>query len=170
MDLKKYIDRIDDFPKKGIIFRDINSLINNPKSFQFAVNKITSIAKKHNIDVIASPGARGFLFGAPVAYKLGKKFVAIRKPNKLPGALYRINYSTEYSEGIFEVQKKVISKGDKVLIVDDLLATGGTNVAMAKLIDQSGGTVIASVFVIDINLPESQEMKKDFKIYSLVNY
>ncbi len=170
MDLKKYITTIKDYPKKGIIFRDINSLINEPKAFEFAINELVKIAKKLNVNTIAAADARGFIFGAPVAYKLNAKLVLIRKENKLPLDVFKTSYETEYSTATFEMQKKAIDKNCKVLLIDDLLATGGTVEAMLKLIQKAGGTTLGAAFVIDINLDISNPIKEKFNIYSLVKY
>ena len=170
MDLKKYITTINNYPKKGIIFRDINSLINEPKAFEFTINQLVKIAKKLKVNTIASVDARGFIFGAPVAYNLKKKLVLIRKENKLPLDVFKVSYKTEYSNGIFEMQKKVINKNSKVLLIDDLLATGGTTQAIIELIKKTGATVMGIAFVIDINLEISNSIKEKFNIYSLVKY
>jgi adenine phosphoribosyltransferase len=170
MDLKNYINTIHDYPSKGIIFRDINALVKNPKAFIFSIEKLTEIAKKFKINAVAAVDARGFLFGAPVALKLKKKLILVRKSNKLPGSVYKVTYKTEYSTGLFEIQKNSINKNDRILLIDDLLATGGSLAAISKLIDQTSGTLVAAAFVIDINLSESKQIKNKLPIYSLVNY
>ncbi len=170
MDLKNYINTIHDYPRKNIIFRDINSLINHPPAFQYTIDQLAKIAKKLNVNTIAAADARGFLFGAPLAYNLGLKLVLIRKANKLPLDVYIAKNKSEYSTSTFELQKKAIKKNDKVLLIDDLLATGGTVLSMVELIEKAGGLIIGAAFVIDINLEKSKKIKNKIDVYSLVNY
>ena len=170
MDLRKYISTIEDFPKKGITFRDINKLLENPIAFNYTIDKLVEKSKTLDVDVIATADARGFIIGAPIAYLLKKRLVLIRKKNKLPGEVHRIDYKSEYSTESFEIQKNKIKEGDKVLLIDDVLATGGTIIAMTKLIEKSGGIISAALFVLNLNLPESKSTNYDFEIYSLINY
>ena len=150
MDLKKYIRSIQDYPKKGILFRDITTLIKNPDAFKFTNNKIIEIAEKIDFDKIAAIESRGFVFASTVSYFLGKPFILLRKKNKLPADTYSVDFKLEYGDATIEVHKDSISSGEKILVIDDLIATGGTAEAAAKLIKISGGIVAGFIFVINL--------------------
>ena len=161
MDLKKYIRSIPDYPKKGILFRDITTLIKDPKAFKFTNDKIIEIAKKMQFDKVAAIESRGFVFASAVSYVLNKPFILLRKKNKLPAETYSVDFTLEYGDATIEVHKDSISKGEKVLVIDDLIATGGTADAAAKLIGKSGGNVAGFVFVINLfDLPGNNLLKK----------
>ena len=161
MDLKKYIRSIKDYPKKGILFRDITTLIKDPKAFKFANDKIIEIAKKVNFDKIAAIESRGFVFASTVAYILNKPFILLRKKNKLPADTHSVDFKLEYGEATIEVHKDSINKGEKIIVIDDLIATGGTAEGAAKLIEVSGGEVAAFIFVINLfDLPGNNLLKK----------
>ena len=172
MDLKKYIRSIKDYPKKGILFRDITTLIKDPKAFKFANDKIIEIAKKVNFDKIAAIESRGFVFASTVAYTLNKPFILLRKKNKLPAETHSVDFKLEYGEATIEVHKDSINKGEKLIVIDDLIATGGTAEGAAKLIEVSGGEVAAFIFVINLfDLPgEKLLSSKGYYTKSLIEF
>ena len=172
MDLKKYIRSIPDYPKKGILFRDITTLIKDPKAFKFTNDKIIEIAKKMQFDKVAAIESRGFVFASTVSYALNKPFILLRKKNKLPAKTYSVDFTLEYGEATIEVHKDSINSGEKVLIIDDLIATGGTAEAAAKLIKISGGIVAGFIFVINLfDLPGDNLLKgKGYKTQSLIEF
>ena len=172
MDLKEYIRSIPDYPKKGILFRDITTLIKNPEAFKYTNDKIIEISKKSEFDKIAAIESRGFVFASAISYFLKKPLVLLRKKNKLPSETHSVDFKLEYGEATIEVHKDSISKGEKVLVIDDLIATGGTAEAAAKLIEISGGLVAGFIFVINLfDLPgEKLLQKKNYKVNSLINF
>ena len=172
MDLKKYIRSIPDYPKKGILFRDITTLIKNPEAFKYTNDKIIQIAKKLDFDKISAVESRGFVFASTISYILNKPFILLRKKNKLPAETHSIDFKLEYGEATIEVHKDSISKGEKILVIDDLIATGGTAEAAAKLIEISGGKVAGFIFVINLfDLPGNSLLKKKgYKTESLVEF
>ena len=172
MDLKKHIRSIPNYPKKGILFRDITTLIKNAEAFKFANDKIIEISKNIAFDKVAAIESRGFVFAATVSYKLQKPFILLRKKNKLPAETHSIEFELEYGKATIEVHKDSISKGDKVLIIDDLIATGGTAEAAAKLVEISQGTVAGFIFVINLfDLPGNKLLKdKGYKTNSLMEF
>ena len=172
MDLKKYIRSIPDYPKKGILFRDITTLIKNPEAFKYTNDEIIQIAKKLDFDKISAVESRGFVFASTISYILNKPFILLRKKNKLPAETHSIDFKLEYGEATIEVHKDSISKGEKILVIDDLIATGGTAEAAAKLIEISGGKVAGFIFVINLfDLPGNSLLKKKgYKTESLVEF
>tara|TARA_B100000767_G_C19389498_1_gene379269 strand:+ start:31 stop:558 length:528 start_codon:yes stop_codon:yes gene_type:complete len=172
MDLKKHIRSIRDYPKKGILFRDITTLIKNPEAFKYTNDKIIEISKKINFDKVSAIESRGFIFAAAVSYALNKPFILLRKKNKLPADTHSVDFKLEYGEATIEVHKDSIEKDEKILVIDDLIATGGTAEAAAKLIEISGGTVAAFIFVINLfDLPGNNLLKnKGYKTESLVEF
>ena len=172
MDLKKYIRSIPDYPKKGILFRDITTLIKDPEAFRFTNDKIIEIAKKMQVDKVAAIESRGFVFASTVSYALKKPFILLRKKNKLPAKTYSVDFTLEYGEATIEVHKDSISSGEKILVIDDLIATGGTAEAAAKLIKISGGIVAGFIFVINLfDLPGNKLLKdKGFETEYLVEF
>ena len=161
MDLKKYIRSIPDYPKKGILFRDITTLIKEPKAFNYTVDKIVEISKKIEFDKISAIESRGFVFASAVSYLLSKPLVLLRKKNKLPAERHSVDFKLEYGEATIEVHKDSVNKNEKILIIDDLIATGGTAEAAAKLIETSGGSVAGFIFVINLfDLPGEKLLKK----------
>ena len=172
MDLKKYIRSIPDYPKKGILFRDITTLIKSPEAFNFSVDKIIEISKKIKFDKVAAIESRGFIFAAVVSYKLKKPLIMMRKKNKLPAERYSVDFELEYGKATIEVHKDSINKDDKVLIIDDLIATGGTAEAAAKLVEISGGKVAGFIFVINLfDLPGEKLLKnKGYLTESLIEF
>jgi len=170
MDLKNSIRIIENFPKKGISFKDITTLLQDGNVLRYTIDGIVECLKEKKVDVIVGPEARGFLFGVPVAYALGVGFVPVRKPGKLPYDTIQIEYELEYGTDKLEIHKDAIMPGQKVAIVDDLLATGGTVAAVTKLIEQMGGEVVSLNFVIELTELNGKNKLKDYDIMSLVKY
>ena len=172
MDLKKFIRSIPDYPKKGILFRDITTLIKSPEAFKFTNDKIIEIAKKINFDKVAAIESRGFVFASTVSYSLNKPFILLRKKNKLPAETFSVDFTLEYGNATIEVHKDSISKGEKILVIDDLIATGGTAEAAAKLIKISGGEVAGFIFVINLfDLGGTDNLlKKGYKVENLLDF
>ena len=161
MDLKKYIRSIQDYPKKGILFRDITTLLKNPKAFNYAIDKIIEISKKVEFNKVSAIESRGIIFASTVSYLTNKPLILLRKKNKLPAERYSVDFQLEYGEATIEVHKDSIDKGDKVLVIDDLIATGGTAEAAAKLIEISGGKIAGYIFIINLfDLPGNELLKK----------
>ena len=172
MDLKKYIRSISDYPKKGILFRDITTLIRDENAFAETIDQIVECSKKFNFDKIAAIESRGFVFASAVSYILKKPFIMLRKKNKLPGDVHSIDFELEYGTATIEIHKDSIDKNDSVLIIDDLIATGGTAEAAAKLIKISEGQVAAFIFVINLfDLNGSNNLiKKNYNVESLIEF
>ena len=170
MEYKDSIRIIDDFPKEGISFKDITTLIKDGEGLRKSVDDLASFLKDKNIDVVVGPEARGFIFGVPVAYALGVGFVPVRKKGKLPAETVKIEYSLEYGTDTLEIHKDAIKPGERVAIVDDLLATGGTIGAVAKLVEQVGGEVVAMGFAIELTELNGRDKLGNYDISSLVQY
>ena len=172
MNLKDYIRSIKDYPKKGILFRDITTLIKNEKAFAKCIEEIVDRSKKFKFDKIAAIESRGFVFASAVSYLLKKPFILLRKKNKLPAETHSVDFELEYGKATIEVHKDSIDEKDSILIIDDLIATGGTAEAAAKLVEKSGGKVLGFIFVINLfdlggkNLLEN----KGYKTYSLIDF
>lgn len=171
-DLKNYIRNIKDFPEPGIIFRDITSVLEDSEGLKSAIDLMQEQIKDIDFDVIAGPESRGFIFGMPIAYNLGKSFAPVRKKGKLPCETVSIEYSLEYGDKTtIEMHKTAIKPGQKVIIVDDLMATGGTIEAAVKLVEKLGGTVVAAVFLIELtDLKGREKIKNIPNVYSVVKY
>tara|TARA_S200000501_G_scaffold253867_1_gene237914 strand:+ start:203 stop:730 length:528 start_codon:yes stop_codon:yes gene_type:complete len=150
MDLKKYIRSIPDYPKKGILFRDITTLIKDSRAFNYSIDKIIEISNKLDFDKIAAIESRGFVFASAVSYKLKKPFIMMRKKDKLPSEKISVDFQLEYGTATLEIHKDSLSEGDKVLIIDDLIATGGTAEAGAKLVEMSKAKVAGFIFIINL--------------------
>lgn len=170
MDIKSKIRVIEDYPVKGISFKDITTLLKDKDAFRYTIDMMEKPIKDLDFDYIAGVESRGFLFGAPLAERLRKGFIPIRKPGKLPGEIESISYELEYGQSNLEVHKDAIKKGDKVLIIDDLIATGGSANASAKLVEGLGGKVVALEFLIELTSLKGRELLKDYKVISLVEY
>ena len=172
MDLKKYIRSIPDYPKKGILFRDITTLIKDADAFKYTNDRIINISKKIDFDKVSAIESRGFIFAATVSYVLKKPFILLRKKNKLPAKTHSVDFKLEYGDATIEVHQDSILKGEKILVIDDLIATGGTAEAAAKLIEISGGTVASFIFVINLfDLPGNNLFKKKgYKTESLIEF
>ena len=172
MDLKKHIRSIPDYPKKGILFRDITTLIKNAEAFKYTNDRIIESAKTIEFDKVAAIESRGFVFASTVSYKLNKPFILLRKKNKLPAEVHSIDFELEYGKATIEMHKDSINKKERILIIDDLIATGGTAEAAAKLIEISDGIVAGFIFVINLfDLPGNSLLKsKGYKTQSLIEF
>jgi len=172
MDLKNYIRSIPNYPKKGILFRDITTLIKDETAFSETINQIVERSKKMSFDKIAAIESRGFVFASAVSYILKKPFIMLRKKNKLPADVHSIDFELEYGTATIEVHKDSIEKDDNVLVIDDLIATGGTAEAAAKLVEISGGKVACFIFVINLfDLNGSDNLlKKGYKVENLIEF
>ncbi len=168
--LKEYIHDIPDFPKEGIIFKDITTLLIDPDAFKLTLDTLYESFKDSGITKIASAEARGFIFGAPLAYMLGAGFIPLRKPGKLPYETDSEEYELEYGTDKIEAHVDAFKKGDRVLIVDDLLATGGTALAAARLVEKSGADIAAIAFVVELDFLEGRAKLGDYEIYSIIHY
>lgn len=170
MNLKDKVRVIEGFPKAGISFKDVTTLLQDGESLRESIDVIANHLKDKNIDIVIGPEARGFLFGVPVAYALGAGFVPVRKPGKLPYETMKTSYNLEYGSDALEIHKDAIKKGQRVAIVDDLLATGGTVAAVAKLVEESGGEVIAIDFLIELTELKGREKIAQYDIMSVIDY
>ena len=172
MDLKEYIRSIPDYPKKGILFRDITTLIKNEKAFRSCIDQIVEKSKKFKFDKIAAVESRGFVFASAVSYILSKPLIMLRKENKLPAETHSVDFELEYGRATIEVHKDSIKKDEKVLIIDDLIATGGTAKAAAKLIEVSNGEVAGFIFVINLfDIGGCKKLiKKNYKVEYLIEF
>ena len=172
MNLKDYIRSIPDYPKKGILFRDITTLIKDENAFEETINQIIERSKKYNFTKIAAIESRGFVFASAVSYVLKKPFIMLRKKNKLPAEVHSVDFELEYGTATIEVHKDSINVKDNVLIIDDLIATGGTAEAAAKLVEISNGNVAAFIFVINLfDLGGSDNLiKNNYNVESLINF
>ena len=170
MDLKKTIRDVKDFPKEGIDFKDITTLMQNGEAFKYTIDQFVNELKDQNIDIIVGPEARGFLMGTPVAYALGVGIVPVRKPGKLPYETESYEYGLEYGTDVLEIHKDAIKPGQRVAIVVVLLATGGTMEAAAKLIEKLGGEVVSMQFLIELESLEGREKLSKYNVNSLLQY
>ena len=172
MNLKDFIRSIPDYPKKGILFRDITTLIKDKEAFAESINQIVEKSKKFKIDKIAAIESRGFVFASAVSYLLKKPFIMLRKKDKLPADTYTVDFELEYGTATIEVHKDSIDKDDSVLIIDDLIATGGTAEAAAKLVEMSGGNISAFIFAINLfDLGGSDNLvKKGYQVENLMDF
>ncbi len=170
MNLKDYIAEVPNFPKEGILFRDITPLMLDGKAYQFASDEFTKFAKEKNATVIVGPEARGFIFGCPVANNMGIGFAPVRKPGKLPRKSISVAYELEYGTNELCMHEDAVKPGDRVLIVDDLLATGGTMEATIKLVEKLGGTVVGLAFLIELSELNGREKLIGHDILTLINY
>ena len=170
MDLKQTVRVIENFPKEGISFKDITTLLQNGEALKFAIDERIADLKDKDVDLIVGPEARGFLMGTPVAYGMGVGFVPVRKPGKLPWEVESLEYDLEYGSNILEIHKDAIKPGQKVAIVDDLLATGGTMEAAAELIEKLGGEVVSMQFLIELEDLDGREKLTKYIVNSLIKY
>jgi adenine phosphoribosyltransferase len=168
--LKQYIRDVPDFPKKGIIFKDITTLLKNSVSLKLTLDILYDKVKDQKIDKVVGIEARGFIFGAMLAEKLNAGFIPVRKPGKLPAEVFQQTYELEYGTDTIEIHKDAISKGDRILLHDDLLATGGTAKAACDLIEKIGGTIVEALFIIELGFLNGRDQLKNFKVDSLINY
>lgn len=170
MDLKEKIRVIEGYPKPGISFKDISTVIGDGEALKYSIDEMVKHLKDKNIDLIAGPEARGFIYGVPVAYAMGIGFVPVRKPGKLPGETVSVKYDLEYGSDELQIHKDAIKPGQRVAIVDDLLATGGTIGAVAKLVEMAGGEVVILDFAIELTGLNGREKLKGYEVKSLVQY
>ena len=172
MDLKEYIRSIPDYPKKGILFRDITTLIKNEKAFEETINQIIERSKKYEFTKIAAIESRGFVFASAISYLLKKPFIMLRKKNKLPAEVHSVDFELEYGTATIEVHKDSMNENDSILIIDDLIATGGTAEAAAKLVEISNAKVAAFIFVINLfDLGGSDNLvKNNYKVENLIEF
>ena len=172
MDLKKYIRSVPDYPKKGILFRDITTLIKNKDAFKECIDQMSKILNKLNYDKIAAVESRGFIFASPLSYNLSKPNILMRKENKLPAAKYSVDFKLEYGNATLEIHKDSISSKEKIIIVDDLIATGGTSEAAAKLVEKCEGEIAGFIFVINLFDLGGKKLleKKGYKTFSLIDF
>ena len=172
MDLKKHIRSIQDYPKKGILFRDITTLIKNKDAFKNCIDEMEKILNLIKYDKIAAIESRGFIFASPLAYNMSKPYVLMRKKNKLPADKFSVDFEIEYGKATLEIHKDSIESNDGVIIIDDLIATGGTAEAAAKLVEKSGGKVSGFLFIINLFDLGGKDMleKKGYKTYSLMDF
>ncbi len=170
MDLKDLIRDVKDFPIEGIVFKDITTLLKNPEGFNETLNKLYNISKNKGITKVVGIESRGFIFGGALAAKLNAGFVPIRKPGKLPAETVSEEYELEYGTDKMEIHKDAIEQGDKVLLHDDLLATGGTMKAACNLVEKLGGEIVQISFVIDLTFLNGKDLLKGYEIHSLIEY
>ena len=170
LNLKKYIDIIEDFPKEGISFKDVSPLLLNPKAMKQTIKDMAKIAKKMKPTVIIGPEARGFVFGVPLAYELGVGFVMARKDGKLPNKTISYKYDTEYSTTSINIHENAINENDRVLIVDDLLATGGTLEAIKNLVEKKKAVVVGVITLVELTKVRNEECLKGVQVESLIKY
>lgn len=169
--IEEYIRSIPDFPEKGIIFRDITSVLEDGESLKLSVDLMQDKIKNLDFDVVVGPESRGFIFGMPIAYNLGKPFAPVRKKGKLPCETVSVEYDLEYGSAVIEMHKTAIKPGQRVVIVDDLMATGGTLEAIVKLVEQLGGKVVGAVFLIELaGLKGREKLKNIPNVESVICY
>jgi len=169
-ELRTYIRNVPDFPKKGIVFRDITTLLKDKHAFKKALDILHDRYENERIDKVVSVESRGFVFGSVLAYRLGAGFIPVRKPKKLPSTTIYEEYQLEYGKDSLEIHTDAIVKGDRVLVVDDLIATGGTVAATCKLVERSGGTVAGLAFLIELSFLKGREKLKGYDIFSIITY
>ena len=170
MDLKSKIRNIPDFPVKGIQFKDITTLLKDKDAYRYCIDQITRHCQALEIDYIAGIEARGFIIGAPVAYNINVGFLLIRKKGRLPADVESISYQLEYGESILEIHRDAFQKNDRIMVIDDLLATGGTTLAVFKLIEKLNGIVVGADFIVELEMLQGREKLKEYEIFSLVKY
>ncbi|MFD2681400.1 adenine phosphoribosyltransferase [Bacillus seohaeanensis] len=170
MDLKQYVTIVENWPKEGIKFKDITTLMDNGDAYKYATDQIVEYAKEKQIDLVVGPEARGFIIGCPVAYALGVGFAPVRKPGKLPRETIEVEYGLEYGKDSLTIHKDAIKPGQRVLITDDLLATGGTIEATIKLVEELGGIVAGTAFLIELSYLDGRQKLEGHDILTLMQY
>ncbi|OIK14289.1 adenine phosphoribosyltransferase [Bacillus sp. MUM 13] len=170
MDLKQFVTIVPDWPKPGIKFKDITPLMNDGDAYRYATDQIVDYARDKSIDVIVGPEARGFIIGCPVAYSLGIGFAPVRKEGKLPRETVKVDYGLEYGKDVLTIHKDAIKPGQRVLITDDLLATGGTIEATIKLVEELGGVVAGIAFLIELSYLDGKEKLNGYDVFTLMTY
>ena len=169
-DLYEIIRDVPDFPQKGIVFKDITPLLKSPQHFTFCLDLLQDTLKEYSFDYIAGIESRGFIFGSPLADRMQKGFIPIRKPGKLPWKTYKESYDLEYGSNTVEIHQDAVQKGDKVVVLDDLLATGGTALAANKLIERCGGAVVLNLFLIRLSFLDGIKILEDYPIKSILTF
>ncbi|HPU63893.1 MAG TPA: adenine phosphoribosyltransferase [Mobilitalea sp.] len=169
-ELKDYVRSIPDFPEPGIIFRDITSILQSKEGLKLAIDKMQELLKDVDFDLIVGPESRGFIFGVPIAYNMNKAFIPVRKKGKLPCETVSIDYELEYGKASIEVHKDAIKPGQKVVIIDDLIATGGTIEAITKLVEMLGGEVVKIIFLIELKGLKGRERLAGFDVDAVIQY
>ncbi|MET3574675.1 adenine phosphoribosyltransferase [Bhargavaea ullalensis] len=170
MDLKQYVTVVDDYPKPGISFKDITTIMDNGPVYKYATDQIVEYAREVGAEIIVGPEARGFIIGCPVAYALEIGFAPVRKEGKLPRETIKVEYGLEYGKDVLTIHKDAIKPGQRVLIVDDLLATGGTVEATVDLVEQLGGIVAGCAFLIELGYLNGRDKLKGYDIHALIQY
>ena len=170
MDLAKYIRDVNDYPKKGIVFKDLTPLWKSNEALRYAVDTLADIVKDESIDLIVGAESRGFMIGTAMAYKMNVGFIPVRKPGKLPCKTISAEYELEYGTDTLFMHEDAIKKGDRILIVDDLIATGGTSLAMIEMTEKLGGIVVASAFIVELSFLNGCEKISKYPTYSLLKY
>ncbi len=170
MDYKKYVTIVEDWPHEGITFKDITTLMDNGKAFKSAIDEIVDFAKEKEVDIIVGPEARGFIVGCPVSYALEIGFAPVRKEGKLPREVIKVDYGLEYGKDILTIHKDAIKPGQRVLVTDDLLATGGTIEATIKLVEQLGGIVVGCAFLIELTYLNGKDKLKGYDVFTLMEF
>ncbi len=170
MNYKEFIEIVQDWPKEGISFKDITPLMASGEAFKAAVNEIVDYAKEKEIDIVVGPEARGFIIGCPVSYALEVGFAPVRKEGKLPREVIKIDYGLEYGENVLTIHKDAIKPGQRVLITDDLLATGGTIEATIKLVEELGGVVVGCAFLVELSDLNGMEKLEGYDVLTLISY
>lgn len=170
MDLRDKIRNIQDFPQEGVLFRDITTLLKDAEGMKEAIDQMTAKLEGVDFDLVLGPESRGFIFGMPVAYNMGKGFVPVRKAGKLPAEVVSKEYALEYGTAVIEMHKDAIQSGQKVVIVDDLMATGGTAKAIVEMVEEMGGEVAALLFLIELDFLEGRKVLPGYKVESIIHY
>ncbi|MCF8018670.1 adenine phosphoribosyltransferase [Petrocella atlantisensis] len=170
MDLKSLIRDVYDFPKEGIVFKDITTVLQDPAGLRFAVDEFEKALKDVDFDLVVGPESRGFIFGVPLAYNMNKGFIPVRKEGKLPYKTKSKEYDLEYGSAVVEIHMDAIKPGDRVVVVDDLLATGGTSKAMVELIEEMGGIVVKMVYLIELSFLKGREVLQGQDVEAIIKY
>lgn len=170
MNYKEHITIVENWPKEGVQFKDITPLMANGKVFKRAIDDIIEFAKEKEVDLIVGPEARGFIIGCPVAYALGVGFIPVRKEGKLPREVIKVDYGLEYGKNVLTIHKDAVKKGQRVLVTDDLLATGGTIEATIKLVEELGGVVVGCAFLIELAYLEGMKKLEGYDVLTLMSY
>ncbi|QKS70782.1 adenine phosphoribosyltransferase [Paenalkalicoccus suaedae] len=170
MDFKQYVTVVEDFPKEGIRFKDITTLMEDGEAYKKAIDQMADFAKNKEIDVVVGPEARGFVVGCPIAYSLGLGFVPVRKAGKLPRPVLEVDYGLEYGKDSLNIHKDSIKPGQRVLITDDLLATGGTIEATIRMVEELGGVVVGIAFMIELSYLDGRDRLDDYEVFTLMTY
>ncbi|CDZ99847.1 Adenine phosphoribosyltransferase [Jeotgalicoccus saudimassiliensis] len=170
MDLKQYVSEVENWPKEGVSFKDITTIMDNGPAYKYATDQIVDYAAAKDVDIVVGPEARGFIIGCPVAYSMGIGFAPVRKKGKLPREVLEFEYDLEYGTNVLTMHKDAIKPGQRVLITDDLLATGGTIMATIKLIEAMGGIVVGIAFLIELEYLNGMELLEGYDTISLIKY